>query len=71
MFKKFGFYDNPIDLIESYLTDREQQVSYRGFKSAAVKSYFGVPQGSVSEPLLFNLFINDMLFKLKTQSNTI
>lgn len=37
--KTFGFSDNVIDLIKSYLTGRVQYVLYRGFRSVEVKGY--------------------------------
>ena len=56
----YGVRGKALELLASYLQDREQYVIYNGHESARGKIQCGVPQGSVLGPLFFLLYVNDM-----------
>ena len=49
-----------MQLLNSYLSDRKQQIKLNNIASSWSVIKKGVPQGSISGPLLFNAFINDI-----------
>ena len=54
--KAYGFSLNAVKLMRSYLKNRKQQVQINNKSSSENR------QGSIDGPLLFNLFINDLIF---------
>ena len=49
-----------LHLILSYISDRSQYVQIDSNKSRHKKINFGVPQGSILGPILFNIYVSDM-----------
>ena len=61
----YGFDNDSLNFICNYLVDREQRVKINSSFSTWSKIEYGVPQGSILGPLLFNINTLDMFFEQK------
>ena len=66
-FNYYGITGNSVSWIENFLLDRTQYVQVSGTRSSWISVTPGVPQDTVIGPLLFLIYINDIVHNLNSK----
>jgi len=63
--KRMGIEGSLLSLLGNYLEDRKIRVALDGAKSGWYRIFAGVPQGSILGPLMFLIYVNDIVDNLQ------
>ena len=58
----YGFRLTVLKLVKNYLSNRKPRAKINSSYISLLEIIFGVPQGSILGPLLFNIFLIDLFF---------
>ena len=61
----YGFHIDTLKLINDYLSNRKQKVKANDAYSSWKDIFYGVPQGSIPGPLLFNIHLCNLFYFLE------
>ena len=64
LFRKLEYYgirNTELLWFKSYFAERKQCVKYKNIKSNTLDTMYGVPQGSIVGPILYIIFMNDII----------
>ena len=61
LYHEIGIRDNALAWFQSFLSDRVQSTCVKGSRSETRNIKFGVPQGSVLGPVLFNIYVRNFI----------
>ena len=61
----YGLSEDAVAFVHSYVKRRKQGVKINHTESVFQILLSGIPQGSILDPILFNIFIKDLFFFIK------